>query len=366
MHPDTFYRLALSRVPNVGQKLFRQLIDHFGSAREALYADAGALCALEGIAEVTAAGFTDGSRYEREAEGILQFAEAHAIDLLCCLDENFPRRLGGFAGIAPFLYHHGETDFSNPRSLAIVGTRKMSSFGARQVDRLLDPLVSFSPLIVSGLAYGVDAYAHRRCLQVGLPTLAVMGSGFQHVYPAAHARLARQIAEQGGGVLTAYPHWRKPEREHFPARNRIVAALSEMTIVVESAQQGGSMITARMAHELGRPVGACPGRGSDPMSAGCNDLIKRGKAHLMEAGEDILELLAWKGVVAGHQRRLFDDLGHEELLLVDQLRDQDAVEIDHLRLSLGLPPGQLAGLLLGLEMKGIIAGLPGHRYRLSG
>ncbi|MTB53668.1 DNA-processing protein DprA [Lewinella sp. W8] len=366
MHPDTYYRLVLSRVPNVGQKLFRQLIDHFGSARDALGADAGALCTLEGIAEVTAAGFADCSAYEREAEEILHFADAHDIELLCCLDEHYPHRLRGVTGIAPFLYHHGTTDFSNPRSLAIVGTRQMSGPGARQVDRLLDPLVNFSPLIVSGLAYGVDAYAHRRCLQIGLPTLAVMGSGFQHVYPAAHARLARQMADQGGGVLTAYPHWRKPEREHFPARNRIVAALSDMTVVVESAQQGGSMITARMAHELGRPVGACPGRGGDPLSAGCNDLIKRGKAHLVESGEDLTALLSWKGAAAGRQRRLFDDLEPDELQLIDELRDREAVEIDQLRLSLQFPPGKLAGLLLGLEMKGLIAGLPGHRYRLSG
>ncbi|MEL6845429.1 MAG: DNA-processing protein DprA, partial [Bacteroidota bacterium] len=182
--------MALSRVPNVGQKLFRRLINHFGSARDALGADAGALCTLEGIAEATAAGFADRSRYEREAEEIIRFAESHNIDLLCCLDDHFPHRLVGLSGIAPFLYHHGVTDFNNPRSLSIVGTRQMSTPGARQVDRLLDPLVGYSPLIVSGLAYGVDAYAHRRCLQNGLPTLAVMGSGFQHVYPAAHARLA--------------------------------------------------------------------------------------------------------------------------------------------------------------------------------
>lgn len=126
------------------------------------------------------------------------------------------------------------------------------------------------------------------------------------------------------------------------------------------------MITARMAHDLGRPVGACPGRGSDPQSAGCNELIKRGKAHLMESGEDVLALLSWKGVATGRQRRLFDDLEPAERQLVEQLRDQEAVEIDQLRISLQIAPGKLAGLLLGLEMKGIIAGLPGHRYRLSG
>lgn len=216
MHPDTFYRLVLSRIPYVGQKLFRQLIDHFGSARDALGADAGALCTLDGIAAATAAGFADLSRFEREAEAILQFSETHAIDLLCCLEDSFPHRLLGLAGIPPFLYHHGTTDFSNPRTLAIVGTRQMSGPGSRQVDRLLDPLVEYAPLVVSGLAYGVDAYAHRRCLQVGLPTLAVMGSGFQHVYPAAHARLARQIAERGGECSPPTPTGKNPSESISP------------------------------------------------------------------------------------------------------------------------------------------------------
>lgn len=366
MHPDTFSRVALSRVPHIGPKLFRALTHHFGEAAEVFRARTQELCEVEGIAERTASFFSSEDRFLREAESILSHAERHDIDILCCLDANFPQRLAAQAGAPPILYHYGATDFSNPRTIGIVGTREMSPNGSRQVDRMLDPLVDFSPLVVSGLAYGVDIYAHRRALQVGLPTLAVMGSGFNNIYPAAHAKTARRFAENGGGILTAYPYWMKPDKDHFPARNRIVAMLSDLTVVIESAARGGSMITARMAHELGRKVGACPGRGGDLLTEGCNHLIKSGKAHLLETGLDAIELLGWKGAAPGRQIRLFDDLKPEEKTLVAHLRDRAAVEINELHLALGLPPAKLANILLMLEMKGVITTLPGHRYRLCG
>ncbi len=366
MHPDTISRVALSRVPNIGPKLFRALTGHFGEAGEVFRARPQELCEVAGIAARTASLFSAQDRFLREAESILTHAERHAISILCCLDPDFPTRLAAHAGAPPILYHFGETDLHNPRTVGIVGTREMSSNGARQVDRLLDPLVDYSPLVVSGLAYGVDIYAHRRALQVGLPTLAVMGSGFNNIYPAAHAKTARRLAENGGGVLTAYPFWMKPDKDHFPARNRVVAMLSDLTVVVESAARGGSMITARMAHELGKKVGACPGRGGELITAGCNHLIKTGKAHLLETGADLIELLGWKGAAPGRQIRLFDDLEPEEQALIALLRDRQGVEIDELHLALGQPPAQLASTLLMLEMKGIIVALPGHRYRLSG
>ena len=365
MHPDMHSRVALSRVPNVGAKLFRSLIAHFGSADEALRARPRELCEVEGIAEKTAQAF-EGERHFSESDSILHHAEKSGVTILCCVDEDYPNRLAAFTGSAPILYHFGETDLQNPRSVAVVGTREMSGRGSRQIDLVLDPLAEYNPLIVSGLAYGVDIYSHRRCLQIGLPTLGVMGSGFGHVYPAAHAKTAMKMAESGGGILTEYPYWVKPERDHFPARNRIVAAQSDLTVVVESATRGGSMITAKMAHQLGKKVGACPGRGGDPLAAGCNALIKKGKAHLIEEGQDIIDLLKWKGAVRGTQRRLFDDLTPVEQTLAGYLRDRESVDIDELHQNIGEPPAKLAGTLLMLEMKGLIVSLPGHRYRLAG
>ena len=364
MHSDTYSRVALSRVAGIGPVLFRALTDHFGSARSVLRATHEELCDVEGIADRTATALRDTDSVQREADRIIAHAERYDIRILCVGDEDYPDRLRE-AAAPPVLYYFGTADLNNPRSLAVVGTREMSSRGARQIDRLLDPLADYQPLIVSGLAYGVDIYAHRRCLQIGVPTVAVMGNGFDNVYPQAHARTANQLADNGGGVLTAYPYWMRPEKDHFPARNRIVALQSDLTVVVESAARGGSMITARMAHEYGRKVGACPGRGGDPLSAGCNNLIKSGRAHLIEAAQDVVDLLGWTGHAAGHQRRLFDDLSPAETALVDCLRDRQAVDIDELRLDLQRPPAELAGTLLMLEMKGVIASMPGHRYRLS-
>ncbi|MFT4751371.1 MAG: DNA processing protein [Neolewinella sp.] len=364
MHPDIHSRLALSRMPNIGPKLFRNLIHHFTSAEEVFQARTQELCEVEGIAEKTAASFKYTDKALREADTIISHAERHNIRLFCCLDEDFPSRMQRHTGAAPILYYYGEADLNNPRTAAVVGTREMSSNGARQVERILDPLTDFSPLIVSGLAYGVDIYAHRRSLQAGLPTLAVMGSGFDRIYPQAHAKTALRMAENGGGVLTAYPFWAKPEKDHFPARNRVVAMLSDLTIVVESAARGGSMITARMAYELGHKVGACPGRGGDPLTEGCNNLIKTGRAHLIESASDVVDLLGWKGHATGRQQRLFENLEPAEQALVDHLRDRDGVEINELHLALKQPPAHLASLLLMLEMKGVITALPGHRYRL--
>ena len=365
MHPEIYARVALSRVPGIGAKLYRQLVQHFGTADEVLRARPRELCEVDGVAEKTAAAFSEEGHF-KQAEAILHQAEKIGINILCHGDEAYPSRLARHAEAAPVLYHYGEADLHNPRSVAIVGTRQMSPRGSRQIELLLDPLAEYAPLIVSGLAYGVDIYAHRRCLQSGLPTLAVMGSGFGHIYPAAHARTANKIAESGGGILTEYPYWIKPDRTHFPARNRIVAMQSDLTVVVESAARGGSMITAGMAYDIGAKVGACPGRGGDPQSAGCNQLIKSGRAHLIETGQDIVDLLGWKGATAGTQRRFFDDLDIDEQAVVEQLRDREGVGIDELHISLGAPPAKLAGTLLMLEMKGVITSLPGHRYRLCG
>jgi DNA processing protein len=367
MHPETHSRVALSRVPNIGPKLFRSLINHFEEASEVLRARPQELCEVGGIAERTAASFAAANeRHLREADAILEHADRSNLQICCCLDDDYPSRLQPYTGAAPILYYYGEADLNNPRTVGVVGTREMSSNGARQIDRLLDPLTDFSPLIVSGLAYGVDVYAHRRCLQIGLPTLAIMGSGFDRIYPHAHRKTASQIAENGGGVLTAYPFWMKPDKDHFPARNRLVAMQSDLTVVVESAARGGSMITARMAHELGRKVGACPGRGGDPITEGCNHLIKSGRAHLIESAKDVVDLLGWKGHVTGRQQRLFDDLDPAEQAVIEQLKDREGVEIDELHITLKHPPAKLAGVLLMLEMKGLIAAMPGHRYRLAG
>ncbi|WP_116127627.1 DNA-processing protein DprA [Lewinella sp. IMCC34183] len=365
MSSEEYFAVALSRVPSIGAGLYRTLLAHFGSARDTLAASVRELRAVRGIATQTAAHFA-GDRHLREAEDILRHAERHAVRILHADGEDYPPALREFASAPAVLYHRGTTKFGNPRPLAVVGTRRMSEQGTRQIERLLDPLVPYAPLVVSGLAYGVDVAAHRRALNLGLPTLGVLGSGLDHIYPHAHQAIARRMAERGGGVLTEYPYWQKPEREHFPARNRIVAMLSQLVVVVESGESGGSIITANMAHAYGRKVGACPGRGGDVRTAGCNALIKAGKAYLVEGAEDLVNLLNWAPDGSGdRQLQLFEGLTAEEKRVVDHLREGGQLSLDQLIRQVAVPPAHLSGLLLGLEMRDVVAALPGHRYRLA-
>ncbi len=365
MYSEEYAAIALSRVPAIGPKLFRALVSHFGSPAAVLAASPRDLSQVEGVAEKTVAHF-DGNRHLREAEAILRFNQTNDVSTLAVSGPEYPPVLRAFPTAPAVLYLVGTVELTMDRTVAIVGTRKISAAGHEQVERLIDPLADYGALVISGLAYGVDVAAHRRCLQSGVPTLAVMGSGLQHIYPAAHRTVARRISEQGGGLLTEYPPWQGPEREHFPARNRIVAMLSAMTVVVESNTTGGSMITANMAHTYGRKVGACPGRPGDPHTAGCNALIRSGKAHLVEHAGDIVDLLGWKERQQREaQLRLFTDLNAHERALVDFLCTAPQSSVDDLHHQLGHSPTQLAGMLLALEMQGVITTLPGRRYRLS-
>lgn len=366
MSTEAYYAVALSRVPSVGAGLYRALTAHFGSPRQVLEATPRDLRAVAGVAERIARRVGD-DRHWREADAILHHAERNGIGILRCGGPDYPPALAAYATAPAVLYHRGETDFSNAHSLAVVGTRKMSAEGGRQVERMLDPLTEYRPLIVSGLAYGVDVAAHRRALLLGLPTLGVLGSGLDHLYPQAHRSVARRMAAQGGGVLTEYPYWQKPEREHFPARNRIVAMLSEFIVVVESGDSGGSIITANMGREYNKGVGACPGRGGDPLTAGCNALIRSGRAHLIDGAEDIVARAGWgQPRTAARQLPLFTQLSTEEQAVVERLKDRTPVAMDELLRSLGGPPARLAGLLFELELREVVTALPGQRYRLAG
>ena len=365
MSSEDYAAVALSRVPAIGPKLYRLLTTHFGSPSAALQVSTKELTAVAGIGVQTAAQL-QGEQHLRDADEILDYGHRHGV-VLHVDSEMYPPALRRYDTAPAVLYYLGTADLANRRSIAIVGTRKPEAAGRRQVERLVDPLVAFAPLIISGLAYGIDVTAHRRALLAGLPTVAVMGSGFKHIYPFYNRGIARQMVEQGGGLLTEYPPWQKPAREHFPARNRIVAMLAQLTLVIESGVSGGSIITANMGRQYGKQVGACPGRPGEVATAGCNQLIKSGRAHLIETAEDITSLLEWQSLPFERaQMQLFDTLSEAEKPLVELLRSGDSLSIDQLNRRLGEPPASLAGTLLSLEMRGAIQSLPGHRYRLAG
>lgn len=364
MHSDTFYRLALSRVHKVGPVLTRLLMDHFGSAEAVFQATPKELRAISGIADKTI-GELKMPQAQVEADRIIRFAERNGIRIHHYLDEDYPTRCKNHHAAPAILYSTGTVDLNHQRTVAVVGTRKPSARGIRQTERLLSSLRDFQPMIISGLAYGIDICAHREALKIGLPTTGVLGSGLDKVYPAAHRLTAKQMQEHGG-LISTYPHWMGPERDHFPARNRIVAMLSDIVIVIESAERGGSIITANMTRELKKPIGAFPGRYDDKSSAGCNLLIKADGAHLVESGDDIARILGWhRSELHNQQGTLFNTLDAKEQAVVAELSKQSATSVDELNRALQWTTAQLAGKLLEMELKGLVKTVPGHRYRLA-
>ncbi|PHI19752.1 DNA protecting protein DprA [Lewinellaceae bacterium SD302] len=364
MHPDTLHRVALSRVPGVGPILGRALYTHFGNAEAVFQASPKELKALEGVGDGLVRQII-GAQTLREAEGICRFAERHLIRIRHFSDVDYPGRFARRPGAPALFYSKGVADLNVPRSVAVIGTRKPSARGLQQTELLLSGLRDYGPTIFSGLAYGIDICAHREAMRVGLPTVGVLGSGLNQIYPSSHRNTAHQMLENGG-LLTTYPHFTGPEREHFPARNRLVALLSDVVIVIESEEKGGSIITANMALELGKPVGAFPGRFDDPKSAGCNRLIRRVNGHLIEGASDVAAILGWQSSKVGNrQGSLFTQLSEPEQLIVSEIAEAEELALDELGRKLSWPSGQLASRLLSMECKGLIKVLPGHRYRLA-
>lgn len=364
MHPDTFHRLALSQVYKVGPILTRTLLDFFGSAEAVFEARPKELRAIPGLSDATLASFKEETHF-REAEQILRFTERHQVRIYYYLDEDFPKRFEGMASAPYLFYYKGKADLNAKRTVAIVGTRSPTAMGVRQTEHLVAGLQAYQPLIVSGLAYGIDIRAHREAMQQGLPTVGVLGSGLGKIYPDTHAQIAQQMIENGG-LLTTHPHWVGPERVHFPARNRIVAMLSDSTVVVESAVRGGSIITANMARELGKPVAAFPGRYDDKATTGCNMLIREKSAHLISSAEDLASMLKWnKSQLHNQQGQLFQALSTEEQAVVEQLSQQTEIDVGEMQRGLGWTAVKLAGRLLEMELKGLVKVVPGNRYRLA-
>lgn len=358
------YKVALTRIPQVGAVMARNLVAYCGGPRAVFEARPRELTHVPGIGAGKARAIANGEAL-RLAEQELAYLDRHGIELLFYLDEGYPERLRALPNAPVALFYKGNASLNHLRTVGIVGTRKPSVYGLAATEQLLEGLRAYQPLIISGLAYGIDAEAHRLALQLGLPTIGVLGHGLSQIYPAAHRRLAQSMLDHGG-LLTEYPFTTGPEREHFPMRNRIVAGLCDALVVVESPRQGGSIITAEMANEYHRDVFAFPGRINDAVSEGCNWLIKTHRAALVDSADDIAQLLRWelKENQLGRQMALFADLSEEERGIVDLLRRHEQLHIDRLLYESRLPSARLSTILLEMECRGLLKVLPGKRYVL--
>ena len=351
----------------IGPVNARNLVAYCGGV-DALFTDRKLKNTLEkvpGIGPKLIASITD-KKVLPAAEKELAYVRKHKLRMLFYLDAEYPRRLKQAEDAPVLMYVKGNADLEATRMVSIVGTRSPTDQGKRLCTELVEGLKESGATIVSGLAYGIDIVAHRAALKQGLQTIGCVAHGLDRLYPGEHAGTAKEMVEQGG-LVTEVPSDGPFAPGNFPARNRIIAGLSDCTIVVESGPKGGSLITADIANSYDREVFAYPGRPSDARSEGCNALIQRNQAALITNANDVLRMMDWlpKKKKAPVQAALFTDLQPDEQTLVDIIKAKGKVDIDELCVQSRMAHGKAAGLLLNLEFSGVVRSLPGKVYQLN-
>lgn len=352
----------------VNASVAREIVARAGSVENFFEASEGALTALMGYRNrLVERAYRDEAVEKALHEA--DFISDNGIKAVSFSDEDYPRRLAECDDAPAMIYCLGNCDLNNSRYVSIVGTRHATSYGIELTGAIVEGLCSLlpePPVIVSGLAFGIDIAAHRAALSSGAPTVAVLGHGLNTIYPAAHRQVAVEIARAGGMLMTEYRSDNVTHRGNFLARNRIVAGLCDCLVVVESANKGGAIVTARIAADYSREVMAVPGRVNDRYSQGCNRLITRNVAALVQGAEDVVGLMGWpKKKQDGEQAELFPELSDEEQVVVDLLTQEGDLPMAQLSATLDLPAHRMMSLLVDMEFKGLVAQVPGGRYRLG-
>ena len=305
------------------------------------------------------------------AEQELKFCEAHSIKALHFGDENYPQRLTHCEDAPLVLYFCGNGNLNPSKVISIIGTRQCTVYGQDIIRHFIEDLHETNPdiLVISGLAYGVDIQAHRNALKVGMDTVGVLAHGLDSIYPSIHRNTAKEMIAHGG-LLSEYPHGTRPEKRNFVQRNRIVAGMSDATILVESAAKGGGLITCDIANSYSRDVFAFPGAVNAPYSAGCNNLIRKQGAQLITSAEDFITEMNWnsnlileKAKNKGIERELFPEFSPDETLIVEALKERD-LHVNEIAIRTNLPIGTINSALFMLEMNGVVISMAGGSYHL--
>lgn len=362
---DLLYRIALTLVPNIGPVQARILLQSFDQASHIFQAKKSALERIEGIGSIRAGNIKQFACFKR-AEQEISFLEKFGIRPLFISDPAYPKRLLNCYDPPLLLYFKGTLDLNASKVIAVVGTRSNSDYGKQVTETLLKELASLQVVVVSGLAFGIDALAHKAALKQGLPTVGVLAHGLDTIYPFQHYGLAKEMIREGG-LLTEFTSATKPDRHHFPMRNRIVAGMCDAVVVIETGIKGGSMITADLANSYNKDVFAYPGKTTDHKSAGCNHLIKTNRATLLTDAQHLIEAMGWenkKPTAKTIQKELFLHLTEEEKTVVAILQSKESVAIDELNYRSNLSSSTVAAAVLTLELQGVVTVLPGKLYRL--
>jgi len=367
MKPELFYKIALSLVPGIGGILARNLLDYCGSPKQIFSESLKSLMKIPGIGEINARRIKN-ANVCKEAERELAFIKKYNINVFFYTDKHYPRRLKSCPDAPIIIYSKGKADMDSQKVLSIVGTRHATEYGRIVCEQLIRNLSArnYSVLIVSGLAYGIDISAHKYSLKFNIPTVGVLGHGLDRIYPSLHSEVARKML-YNGGLVTDFPSRTRIDPTNFIRRNRIIAGLSDATIVVESAEKGGALITADIASSYNRDVFAFPGRSNDVYSRGCNRLIFTNGAGLIQGIEDLEYLMGWEdtGVDKSAEPELFVDLTAGQKKIVDLLKKKEKLFIDQISSEMKLPVSKVSTLLMELEFKNVLTALPGKIYELK-
>lgn len=360
------YKIAISLIPGIGAVTARNLIAYVGSVEGVFQEKEKNLIKIPGVGEVNAQKVVRQNVLER-AKREVDYIQKNRIQTFFYLDENYPFRLKNCTDAPIILYYKGNAKLNEKRIISVVGTRNATNYGKEICDELIRNFSEkgYPVSVVSGLAYGIDIQAHKACLKYNVPTIGVFAHGLDTVYPALHSAIASKMLENGG-LVTDFISETKIERPNFLRRNRIIAGLADATIIVESAEKGGALVTADIANSYNRDVFAFPGRSTDLYSRGCNKIIKLNEATLVESAADIEKAMNWDVKLSSPrfvQTSLFVEVTPEEQKLVDLLKESDRF-VDEITMETQMPMSKVSALLLGLEFKGMITSLPGKMYRL--
>ncbi|MFV8225297.1 DNA-processing protein DprA [Christiangramia aquimixticola] len=361
---DLLYTLALQHVPNLGDTTAKKLLKKFGSAKEIFKEKKGNLLKINGIGATRLSELNDPKNL-KQAEAELEFIEKNNIKVHFYQDTDYPEKLKHCLDGPVLLFSRGQIDLQKKRIISIVGTRQITAHGIAFCEKLIEEIAPLDPVIVSGFAYGVDITAQKAAVKNNLQTVGCLAHGFNQIYPRTHKKYVKEI-EENGGFYTDFWSTDNFDRNNFLKRNRIIAGLSEATIVIESAEKGGALVTADIANSYDREVFAVPGRPSDKYSLGCNNLLKAQNAHVLTSAADVAYILGWKTenkpkVV---QKQLFINLEDDEQKIYQFLENSGKTELDQLALNCNFPTFKTASLLLNMELKGAVRPLPGKLFEV--
>lgn len=357
--------LRLQKTKNIGDILAKKLISVVGSADEIFRQKKTTLQKINGIGTFAIKHLFD-AECKKLAEQEYEYIVNNNISFSYFLDNDYPKYLQQCIDAPILLFKDGKFDLTNPRIISVVGTRNSTNYGRGFIKSLISDLKDYNPIIVSGFAYGCDIEAHKEAIKNNLQTIAILAHGFDQIYPKTHKKYIHQVNENGG-FFTEFWHDEDPLRENFLKRNRIVAGISQATIVIESAEKGGSLVTADIANSYNREVFALSGKATDMYSRGCNNLIKNNQAQLLTSAKDIVEMLNWDvspKIIATKQAKLFVDLNKTEQKIYDYLKENGKQLLDVIALECAIPTYQLSSILITMELKGVVKPLPGKLFEI--